>query len=206
MHVMFDTNIFSDIINEQIPIDALIGKVTIYATHVQYDELNATAAKWKTPNGEPLREKFLELFNFLTGMKPTESGVVGVSKIGGAKVAGNVVPTESAVWDVSAWGHAKWGSNVVNTESSAYGVSRYGKAKYVGTSLCKEIWQKLDARNNKEANNSKDALIAETAIINGYVLITHDGHLLEVTKELLGNVMRLDELMQKIAPQEAVTV
>ncbi len=138
----------------------------------QYDELNATDDKWKTEDGESLRKKFLELFNFLTEIKPTESGVIGVSKIGSAKISRTIIPTESAVWDVSAWDQAKWGSNVVNTESSVYDVSRYGKGKYGGASLVKEIWEKLDKKNNKKPNNSKDALIAETAIINGYTLIT----------------------------------
>jgi len=205
MNVMFDTNIFDNIIKKKLDISPLIGKVTIYATHIQYDELNATGDKWKTNSGESLREKFLELFSFLTEIKPTESNVIGVSKIGSAKIPKTIVPTESAVWDVSAWDQAKWGSNIVNTESSAYGVSRYGKGKYGGTTLCKEIWQKLDDKNGKKTNNSKDALIAETAIINRYILITHDKDLFEGTQEY-GDVMCLEDLMQKIVPQITSTV
>ncbi len=148
MRVMFDTNIFNSIVKNEIDISTLKGKIKVYATHVQYDELKAT-------NDKVLRQKFLELFEHLT----------------------NEVPTESAIWDVSNWDQAKWGGEVVNTESAIFEVSRYGKAKFGGSNLCKDIWQKLDEKNGNKKNNSKDALIAETAILNNLTLITHDADL-----------------------------
>lgn len=183
MNVMFDTNIFSDIVNDQIPIDALIGKIAIYATHIQYDELNATKDHHTAPNGAPLRQALVGYFNFLTEVKPTESYMVGVSQIGGAKITRSVVPTESSVWDISDWDQG-WGNSA---------------------NLYEAIWQKLEDRKSKP-NNRQDALIAETAIINGYVLVTHDGNLLEVTKELQGDAISLDELMQEVEQKEAATV
>ncbi|MFY9288395.1 MAG: hypothetical protein WAO98_07815 [Alphaproteobacteria bacterium] len=195
---MFDTNIFDRIVKNEIDISPFVGKIAVYATHIQYDELNATGYEYKAPNGEPLREQLIKLFHTLTKTLPTESGVVGISKIGASKIAGNVVATESAVWDVSRWDEAKWGGNAINTSSAAYGVSRYGKSTYGGSNLCKDIWEKLDKRAIKD-NNSKDALIAETAILNDLILVTHDRILYEVvTKDFKARAESLDDLFNKI--------
>ena len=72
------------------------------------------------------------------------------------------VSTGSAVWDVSNWDQAKWSDE----ENGLYS----------------DIKTKLDKLNKKKKNNMQDALIAETAIKNHFVLVTDDKDLREVTK------------------------
>lgn len=75
---------------------------------------------------------------------------------------GGFVPTESAAWDVSRWDQAKWGA-----EDELFGALRAD----------------LDARNKGKPNNVEDILIAETAMRNGWVLVTDDRDLVAtVTK------------------------
>jgi predicted nucleic acid-binding protein len=62
-------------------------------------------------------------------------------------------PTESLVWGVSAWGEAKWGVD---------------DGRFNG------MRQELDKRNKNKKNNPQDILIAETALRNGWVLVTAD--------------------------------
>lgn len=100
-------------------------------THVQRDELAAT--------GDPeLRGRLLAQFEeVVDAVQPTESAIVGVSKVGGCKCGS--AGEYRAVLD---------GLNAL-------------KAK---------------------ANNIQDALIAEVAILNGYVLVTADGDLATVAQ------------------------
>ena len=76
---MFDTTAFNSIVKGKVPVELLAG-YKIYATHIQWDELNDT----KKP----------ELKAALT------KGYVDINPIS--------VPTESAVWDISKWDEAKW--------------------------------------------------------------------------------------------------
>ena len=39
---MFDTNVFNRIVDEDIALESLVGRVTAYATHIQRDEINNT--------------------------------------------------------------------------------------------------------------------------------------------------------------------
>lgn len=149
--VMFDTNIFNHILGGSIAIDAVTSlAVPIFVTYVQHDELEAT----------PLEERRVALLSIfrkvITEDAPTESFVIGVSRIGMAKISSPVLPTESAVWDVSRWDQAKWGDE---------------------DNLYTTIKRLLDGLNNSKKNNIHDALIAETAIKNGLTLITHDSDL-----------------------------
>ncbi len=80
------------------------------------------------------------------------------------------IPTESTVWDVSKWDEAKW----VGDEN-----------------LYDVIKESLDRRNKSKPNNIQDALIAETAIVNGHVLVTHDGDLYAVVSKLGGKATNL---------------
>jgi rRNA-processing protein FCF1 len=66
-----------------------------------------------------------------------------------------VIPTQTFVFDVSRWDHACWGDG----------------------ELFNKIRDELDAANKRRKSNTQDALIAETAIQNGYTLITADGGL-----------------------------
>ena len=73
-----------------------------------------------------------------------------------------LVPTESMVWGRMRWGQMKWGNGEL-----------YSKLK--GT---------LDSLNKSKLSNTNDALIAEIAINNGYILLTTDTHLSNVAREL----------------------
>jgi rRNA-processing protein FCF1 len=84
-----------------------------------------------------------------------------------AEVRPQVVPTESFVWDVSRWDHGKWGDGIL-----------YEKLK-----------QDLDALNKSKANNARDILIAEVAIVNEYTLLTADRDLATVAKKHGGKVV-----------------
>lgn len=71
-----------------------------------------------------------------------------------------MVPTESLVWDVSRWNQGKWSDGV----------------------LFEKLKQDLDALNKSKANNARDVLIAEVAIVSGFTLLTADRDLSAVVK------------------------
>ncbi len=83
-----------------------------------------------------------------------------------AKLRPMLVPTESMVWDVSRWGQAKWGDGMTYND----------------------LRTALDARNRRKANNSRDALIAESALKNSWILLTADRDIADVVEELGGAV------------------
>jgi len=100
-------------------------------THVQRDELAATGDR-------ALRARLLAQFTeVVDAVQPTESAIVGVSKVGGCKC---------------------------------------GSAD--------EYRAVLDGLNalKMKPNNVEDALIAEVAILNGYVLVTADSDLATVAR------------------------
>ena len=106
-----------------------------------------------------------------------EHAVLGVSRIGEARLGGDrVISTESSVWGVSRWGAAKWTAN---------------------DNLFTPIKTSLDALNKGKHNNVQDALIAETSIKGGYVLVTDDAHLIDVTKRYGGTCISIEELQRK---------
>jgi len=83
------------------------------------------------------------------------------------------IPTESAVWGVSKWGEVKWSDGV----------------KFFETILAR--LKELDIRSKKTKkpkNQSRDILIAVTAIKQKLVLITNDKNLTIVTQEFGGQV------------------
>ena len=83
------------------------------------------------------------------------------------------VPTESALWGKSKWGKCKWGED----------------------DLVEKIRIELD-KKKKRKNNSEDALIADTAIKNKFILITEDGPLHYVVMEIFkGSAQKLDEFL-----------
>lgn len=83
------------------------------------------------------------------------------------------IATESSVWNISRWDESK-----LSASDSAYIV----------------ICGKLDELK-KSPNNQKDALIAETAIKNNLVLVTHDSNLLQVITELGGSATDIFTLL-----------
>ena len=88
----------------------------------------------------------------------------------------NPIPTESALWGRSRWGESKWASD-----------------NQVGKIL--EVLNKKD-KKNKNKSNPLDALIADTAIKNNYILITEDGPLYYVVTEVFkGSAQKLDDFL-----------
>jgi len=84
------------------------------------------------------------------------------------------VPTASAVWGVSEYGESEWSS---------------------GDGLFESLLEKLNEKNKSKPNNDRDILIAETAIRHNFILVTDDGDLSEVVRDVGGNVIGLTELL-----------
>jgi hypothetical protein len=166
---MFDTRAFNLILDGPFPIDNLKDLVIAFATHIQRDEIT------NTKNLER-KSALLRVFKEIVSESvPTDSLVLGVSRLGEARLGGErIVPTKSAVWCVSRWGKAKWTAN---------------------DNLYTPIKADLDKLNKSKSNNMQDALIAETSIKGGYVLVTDDTHLIEVTKRYGGRCISLEELL-----------
>lgn len=73
---------------------------------------------------------------------------------------------------------------VLPTESFVLGTSRLDKGTLGDGVSYDAIKKKLDSLNGGKTNNSEDALIAEIAMKNGYVLLTADFHLYQVAYAL----------------------
>jgi predicted nucleic acid-binding protein len=85
----------------------------------------------------------------------------------------NPIPTESALWGKSNWGESKWATD----------------------DLVENILEELD-KKDKRKSNPEDALIADTAIKNNFILITEDGPLYEVVIEVFkGSAQKLDDFL-----------
>ena len=80
-----------------------------------------------------------------------------------------------------------------STETAVWGVSKWGQAKWSKDDQWKRIKSALDKLDKKE-NNRQDALIAETAIKNGYTLVTADRNLRKVAKDFGATCMTFEEL------------
>ncbi len=169
---MFDTTVFNRILDGVLAVGSLSGRVRAHTTHVQRDELGKTT--------DPVRRAdLMRVFvDVVGGSVSTETFVIGTSRIGEARLGGGAVPTESAVWDVSRWDEAKWTAD---------------------DSLYQPIKDELDRRNKSKANNVQDALIAETAIKLGHVLVTDDRDLSDVTRMHGGRTMTSPELLRHCA-------
>ena len=170
---MFDTNIFNHILEGMAGLTGFVDRAKFYATHVQIDELKKTSNEGK-------RIALLRIFEEVTnGRVPTESFVLGASRLDEAKLGGEqLVPTESAVW----------------------GVSRYGQCKYTASdNLYEPLKSKLDAANKAQPNNVQDALIGETAIKNGFTLVTHDRDLFWATTEFGGACSNIYQVLKDLA-------
>jgi predicted nucleic acid-binding protein len=97
-------------------------------------------------------------------------------------IAAEETPTPSAVWDVSKIEKALW--------SDEDGMFEEMLARL----------QELDTtskRPKNPANQTRDILIAETALKNGLTLVTDDANLLCVTIEFGGSAITLAQLLQK---------
>ena len=166
---MFDTVVFNRILDGQLSLASLGQHVVAYATHVQRDELQNTT-------DDVRRADLMQVFHeVVTEAVHTTSFVLDASKLDEAKLKERMVPTASMVWGTSKWGQAKW----TDAAESLYPMLR----------------SDLD-RLEVKANNVQDALIADTAIRSGYVLITDDGNLATVTKHYGGVCHSVKELTQ----------
>ncbi|MCR5863442.1 hypothetical protein LRS05_15545 [Flavobacterium sp. J372] len=86
MDVIFDSNVFDNLISGELEIDIIKNKDhKIIVTHIQIDELNECKDT----------EKRAQLFNRVVELKPekisTETFVIGVSRIGSAKIGGSKI-------------------------------------------------------------------------------------------------------------------
>lgn len=71
----------------------------------------------------------------------------------------DMICTETPIWEVSVWDGCKFNDD---------------------TELYESIKKSLDSLNKNKKNNIQDALIADTAIKNKIILVTHDSHLYNV--------------------------
>ncbi|MDF0716993.1 type II toxin-antitoxin system VapC family toxin [Muricauda sp. 334s03] len=81
MKLIFDSNVFDDLITEKLDLRIVKNKShEVYITHIQVDEINECYDK----------EKRARLFNSMTEVRPekitTESFIIGTSRIGSAKI------------------------------------------------------------------------------------------------------------------------
>jgi predicted nucleic acid-binding protein len=164
MKLMFDTNVFNDILDGKIDLTEMPSEAEFFATHIQLDEINNTKDDLRRSQ---LRSVFHSIIEDET--IPTESTVLGVSRLGKSKLSGKKIPTETIVWDVSRWDESKWSSG----------------------ELYEKIKIELDKKNGGKTNNIQDALIAEASIFNGLILVTRDNDLGVVVKSLGGQHMDL---------------
>ena len=138
MKYVVDTNIINRLVDGTVQPEDLPNDGEFVATHVQIDELN------KTKDEERRARLFIKF----------------------AITVGHVVPTESLV----------------------VGISRVGLSKVSDGNLYSSLRAALDARNGAKLNNAQDALIAEVAVKNGYVLVTADADLTQVAQQHGGKV------------------
>jgi predicted nucleic acid-binding protein len=73
---------------------------------------------------------------------------------------------------------------VVPTESFTIGISRIGHAKInKEDNLAQHIKNELDGLNKVKPNNIQDALIAEVAAVNNFILVTADYDLAQISRK-----------------------
>lgn len=173
MDYMFDTETFNMLLDASIDLKLLRSKCNrYYVTHIQRDEIQATRDLER-------RNQLLAIFHEVSNSGvSTESAVVGVSRVGEAKLGGsNMVPTESAIWGVSSWGQCKWTAD---------------------DNLYEPIKKDLDNYKRKKSN-LQDALIAETSIKNGFILVSNDKALNEILPKYGGEIIRSDDFIASIS-------
>jgi rRNA-processing protein FCF1 len=83
----------------------------------------------------------------------------------------------------------------VTTESAVVGISRIDRSKISDGDLYKRLLGELNRLERKD-NNPKDALIAETAIKNGHILVSDDHNLREATMKMGGRAISLGDFIQ----------
>ena len=167
---MFDTNIFNRFLDARIDPKSLKQNNNYYVTHIQLDELNNT-------KDEVRKSELLKIFKQIGNIK---------------------IPTESAVFDISKFDEAQFSDEepIAPTSSFVLGFSKLGMAKLSDGDLYNTLLKELNnLKPEGKENNIKDALIAETAIKNNFILVTSDNALFNTVKKLGFSVLSVDEFL-----------
>lgn len=82
MQLMFDSNIFDDLISGNIEIE-FTDDVSIYVTHIQIDEINNCS------DSDKRARLFLIMVKIKAQVVSTESSILGVSRLGSARLSGD---------------------------------------------------------------------------------------------------------------------
>ncbi|MEQ9377302.1 MAG: hypothetical protein RIG68_19090 [Imperialibacter sp.] len=81
MKLIFDSNVFDDIVSGKLKLEVIENlNAEIFLTHIQIDELN------RCSDSEKRARLFLMLIELRPTKIPTESFVIGTSRIGSAKI------------------------------------------------------------------------------------------------------------------------
>ena len=86
---------------------------------------------------------------------------------------------------------AMLGTEMDPTASMIYGKTPWGLGGWGVGDAFRTIKAELDRRNGARPNNVEDALIAETALENGFGLITADSDLAEVAGARIKNILHI---------------
>lgn len=79
--LIFDTNVYDEIVEGVLQVDFLTEKkVKLFTTHIQIDELS------NTPDADKRAQLFISLIELRARLLPTESFVIGYSRIELAKI------------------------------------------------------------------------------------------------------------------------
>ena len=144
LKIIFDTNIFDEILNGSLNINDLIQfkeKAEFYITHIQVDEINKCSDK----------ERRAKLFLLMGKLQPI------------------IIPTSSFILGKSRLGEARLGNGI--------------------------IFKDLQQGNMKHAS---DALIGETSIREGLILVTNDKTLRKRVNSRGGKAISVDEFRRMI--------
>jgi len=148
--LMFDTNVFDDLIDGRLNIAVLPKGTKIYATHIQMDEIARCSDQERRTRLQEV------LTDSVHSQLPTASFVIGVSRLDQARLGD--------------------GNTFQNLRGSA-------------------------------ARNTHDALIAETAIKEGLVLVTNDKDLRERARKAGGESIGMDDLLAgKLRPSKQTEI
>jgi predicted nucleic acid-binding protein len=86
---------------------------------------------------------------------------------------------------------------LIPTESAVFGVSRVRLAKIGDSKLYSNILKELNKKRPENRNNSKDALIGETALRNSIILVTDDNALYDLI-EKMGQAIKFETFVRVI--------
>jgi hypothetical protein len=139
--VMLDTNIFDMVLSGAFDVNSL-GAITIFATHVQHDEIAAIPDLLK-------RKKLQLVFQ---------------------RTVQNIVPTNMAVWDVSRFDQSSYGTDTQNAlfeKMRSELVAKDKKSKNQAKNQARDILIAVTAIANDFAFYTSDYALSEVVNLNG---------------------------------------